>query len=67
MQSVGCLFGNVRAVFTAKVLADIEVMKVCREIGSLLTRPSHQKASSKCRSNGKVTLYYRKCFCYSRT
>lgn len=56
MQSAGCLFGNVRAVFTAQVLADIVVVKVCREIGSLLTRPSHQKASSKHRSNGKGTL-----------
>lgn len=67
MESVGCLFGNVRAVFTVQMLADVVVVKVCKEIGSLLTRPSHQKASSKCSSNGKATVYCRECFCYSRT
>lgn len=31
MQNVGCLFGNVRAVFTAQVLAEIVVVKVCKD------------------------------------
>lgn len=32
MQRVECLLGNVKAVFTAQVFADIAVLEVCRDM-----------------------------------